>query len=259
MRGSPCSPPSAWVTVHSIFVVPRILRRLSVRQPHEREECPGCGHAQESTQHRRPVDMIVGSYPIHAQDGRSWFRVRCCTQHVPDAICPRPGGQSVLEGRTFCLEHFAELLCECSCHKTPQRTPCCDAPDTPVWIRQSCHSRAHQSLRYLAGDSSLRQTVTSGQKPLERVGVVQHSLQVLIRPPSESWKRSSWCTFETREKSLSVQMDWHFRLEIEDSPQAMVQLGSADVSSACPGKWCRSLGPPLPPSDIGGLWTLLPS
>ena len=33
---------------HSIFVVPRILRRLSVRQPHEREECPGCGHAQES-------------------------------------------------------------------------------------------------------------------------------------------------------------------------------------------------------------------
>ena len=84
-----------------------------------------------------------------------WFRVRCCTQHVPDAIRPCPGGQSVLEGRTLCLEHFAELLRECSCHKTPQRTPCCDAPDTPVWFRQSCHSRAHQSLGYLAGDSSL--------------------------------------------------------------------------------------------------------
>ena len=28
--------------------------------------------------------------------------------------------------------------------------------------------------------------------------------------------RSSWCTFEAGEKSLSVQMDWHIRLEIED-------------------------------------------
>ena len=35
----------------------------------------------------------------------------------------RPAGQGVLEGRTLCLEHFAELLRECSCRQTPQRTP----------------------------------------------------------------------------------------------------------------------------------------
>ena len=39
---------------------------------------------------------------------------------------------------------------------------------------------------------------------------------MLIRPPSGSWGKSSWCTFEAGEKSLSVQMDWHIRLEIED-------------------------------------------
>ena len=73
IRGSPCSPPSAWVTVRCLPTSSsqEQLQGESMGRSNERQNCACLRHVKESLEHGRPQHLVASANTVHTENRRS--------------------------------------------------------------------------------------------------------------------------------------------------------------------------------------------
>ena len=122
--------------------------------------------------------MVVGSNPVDTQDCTPRIGISGSSEQMPDAVGAGPGRESVLERRALFLEVLRELLCQRLRGETAERTPSCNASNSPIFLCQHCQSGGSERFRNAGRDARLRKTGHCIEKHFEKVGFIQQHLQV---------------------------------------------------------------------------------
>ena len=101
-------------------VPPTVTGWRRVRETNERQNRSRRRHPQQPFEHRSSAHMVVRPNPINAETGGWMVCIRCSSEHVPDAVCPSPCRQSVLEWCAFLFELGCKLFRKSSADKSPQ-------------------------------------------------------------------------------------------------------------------------------------------